>query len=109
MKVILFLSIFIFPLFLFSQTWSTSELSKRMRSQYATNDSVRKINKALLADTTAKGKRIVVLEKTVRMLQDSVKYLTDDFYIDSKKNISIPALKTLDTRVNKLELQKRNK
>ncbi len=77
--------------------------------KYQTNDSVRKLNKALIADTTAKGKRIVALEKSVRLFQDTLnKYRvmvggTSDIQIDSKNVPYIPALATIAEQIKQLQ------
>ena len=89
------------------QTLTTKQLSDKMRAAETSISTLKTSVAKLVIDTVAKAKRIVTLEKNIKIFQDSLEmykaYPSSDFYIDKNKNISIPKLLLIEARVTKLE------
>lgn len=104
---------FLLPIMSCSQ--SSYDRTQNIKIDKATSDivSLKAAIVKIAADTVAKGKRIVALEKSVKLLQDSINYykgwLSSDLSVDKKKIITIPKLKMIDSinvRVTKLEAKR---
>lgn len=100
--------LFFLPLLSCSQ--SSYDRTQNVKIDKATSDIVA-LKAAIVkiaADTVAKTKRIVALEKSVKLLKDSINYykgwLSSDLLVDKNKVISIPKLKKIDSNAARIKI-----